>query len=130
MEAEVNPVDAAPAHVLATALALEPGAVAQSLLLSLDRSALSPDDAVTFVEAAERIAAWWAAITFDALVAASGQDRHVDEFRISDPRDSRERVIRIEDSARAGSRRDQHRARHRHRRISHAPSGMLGGRRA
>lgn len=100
MDADLDPCPTPASRVLDEALRLGPCSASQSLLLTLDPSSLSPRDAVTFVEVAERIAAWWASITFDALVAASGPDRRVDEFDLIDLQDDATHLIRIEDAAR------------------------------
>jgi predicted Co/Zn/Cd cation transporter (cation efflux family) len=100
MDADRDPRTTPASRVLDEALRLGPCSASQTLLLTLDPSSLTPRDAVAFAEAAERITAWWASMTFDALVAATGRDRRIDEFLVTDSRDDGDHLIRIEDSAR------------------------------
>ncbi len=93
---------ASPAQLLECVVDMEPGLFAQSVLLMIDRSALSPADAVTCLQVHERITAWWASVQAEFLVAAAGPDRVVEEFTLLDPRvdHDQERTIRIEDAIR------------------------------
>lgn len=101
----IDPLRATPGEILAHLVDLEPGPLVMSMLLMVDRAALSPDEAVTFVQVHERVAAWWASVQVDALVAAASSHEVVVELtvraaRAGDPLAERERVIRIRDAAR------------------------------
>jgi hypothetical protein len=101
----IDPLRATPRELLAHLVDLEPGPLVMSVLLIVDRAALSPDEAVTFVQVHERVAAWWASVQVDALVAAASSHEVVLELTIrdarpGDPLAEQERTIRIRDAAR------------------------------
>jgi hypothetical protein len=56
---DLNPLTCSPSELLAWLDGMAPGVLALSLLVSLDASALSPEDAVTYVQVHERIGSWW-----------------------------------------------------------------------
>jgi hypothetical protein len=98
----VDPFTATPAALLNSVVDLEPGPFLMGILLMVDRSSLGPDDAVTFLQLHERVAAWWAALQADAMVAAAGSEPRMEQFLVLDPRPDHheERLIRIEEAAR------------------------------
>lgn len=104
MFTNLDPFTASPAELLACIEDLEPGLFVQSVLLMIDRTVLSPRDAVTCLQVHERISAWWAAVQADLLVAAASGAPVVDEFPLLDrgpgPSSGREREVRIEDTVR------------------------------
>jgi len=81
---------------------LQPGPLSMSVLLMVDRTRLSPTDAITFLQVHERLTSWWASLQVDAVVAAASPEPLVEEFTILEPRADREveRTIRIQDSVR------------------------------
>ena len=93
---------ASSAQLLECVVDMEPGLFAQSVLLMIDRSTLSPSDAVTCLQVHERISAWWASVQAEFLVAAASGDRQVEEFTLLDPRPGhdQERTVRVEDAVR------------------------------
>ena len=93
---DIDPVTASPRELLASVADVEPGPFAMAILLMIDRSRLTADDAITFLQVHERVTSWWAAIQAEALVAAATPERMVDEFTILEPDSSRdeERTIR------------------------------------
>ena len=99
---DIDPFTASPRELLASVEDIEPGPFALAILLMIDRSRLSGDDAITFLQVHERVTSWWASIQAEALVAAASPERVVDEFTILDPDDARaeERTIRIQDAVR------------------------------
>lgn len=99
---DINPFTASAAELLACVGDLEPGPFVMSVLLMIDRSAMSGDDAVTFLQVHERVASWWSAVQAEALVAAASPERMVEEFTLLDrrPGHDEERSIRIEDAVR------------------------------
>ena len=90
---------AAPSQVLAELRHVEPGPLLMSLLLTLDPARLSADDALTFVELHEQVAAWWAAMQVRALVAVGCEGPTVDEIVVLDRRPGveAERHMRLEE---------------------------------
>lgn len=98
----VDPFTATPAELLAEISDMEPCSLGMSVLLMIDRSRLTADDAIIFLQIHERIAAWWASLQAEALVAAASPERIVEEFTLIDPRPghAEERTIRIEDAVR------------------------------
>jgi len=73
-------------------------------LTAMDPGALAPDDAVTYLVALQRHAAWLASLEARALVAAAGAHTQVMEHRMRDSRDHREgrpgRLVKIVDPVR------------------------------
>ncbi len=102
MLTDLDLLTASPAQLLECVVDMEPGLFAQSVLLMIDRSTLSPPDAVTCLQVHERISAWWASVQAEFLVAAASGDRQVDEFVLLDPRPGhdQERTVRVEDAVR------------------------------
>ena len=98
----IDPFTASPRELLSSVVDIEPGPFAMAILLMIDRSRLSADDAITFLQVHERVASWWGSIQAEALVAAASPDGMVDEFTILEPDSSRdeERTIRIQDAVR------------------------------
>lgn len=98
----IDPFTATPAELLAEISDMEPCSLGMSVLLMIDRSKLTAEDAITFLQVHERVAAWWASFQTDALVAAASPERMVEEFTLLDPRPDHdeERTIRIEDAVR------------------------------
>ena len=88
-------LSATPAQLLECVVDMEPGLFAQSVLLMIDRTALSPADAITFLQVHERVASWWSSIQAEVLVAAAGDEPVVEEFALLD-----ERTVRVEDAIR------------------------------
>jgi hypothetical protein len=99
---DIDPFTASPRELLASVADVEPGPFAMAILLMIDRSRLTADDAITFLQVHERVTSWWASIQAEALVAAATPERMVDEFTILEPDSSRdeERTIRIQDAVR------------------------------
>jgi len=54
-----------------------PTPASMSELVLIDPSALSEEDAITWLQAHERISAWWASLQAPALVRAAGSDRYI-----------------------------------------------------
>lgn len=98
----IDPFSASPADVLSMAETLAPGPYLMSLLLMIDRSALSADDAVTYLQLHDRVTSWWASLQPEALVAAAGPSVVVQEYLavLGDAMTEQERTIRIADAAR------------------------------
>ncbi len=90
-----------PRELLAELETLEPGLLAMSMLASLDRSALTPDDAVMFLMVHDRVAAWWASLQAEALVAAADPLPRVEEFPVRDADGDVMRTVAIEDAIRS-----------------------------
>jgi hypothetical protein len=80
----------------------EPGMLCMSVLLSIDVAQLDPDDAVSYVQAHDRLASWWASLQVQAIVAAADAERRIDEYPFLDRRPDKdeERTVFIEDVAR------------------------------
>ncbi|MCX6431610.1 MAG: DUF222 domain-containing protein [Actinobacteria bacterium] len=99
---DIDPFTASPRELLASVEDIEPGPFAMAILLMIDRSRLSGEDAITFLQVHERVTSWWASIQAEALVAAASPARMIDEFTILDADDGRaeERTIRIHDAVR------------------------------
>lgn len=70
-----------------------PGAGVLAQLSQIDRSALSPQDAVMVLQILERQLSWVHALESEVLVAAAGPEPTIDEYRSS-------RVIQVEDAIR------------------------------
>lgn len=96
----VDPFSASASMLLDAADRMEPGPLQQSLLLMIDRSALTADEAVRFLDLHERVTAWWSALQTDALIAAAGPNEAVTEFLVLDGAGARERRVEIADIAR------------------------------
>ena len=98
----LDPFSASPGELLASVADAAPGPMTMSVLLMIDRSRLSPDDALLFLQVHERVAAWWHALQADALVAVADPEPRIDDYRILDPRPDHdeERTVRIEDAVR------------------------------
>ncbi len=99
---DIDPFTASASELLARVVDLEPGPLAMSVLLMVDRSRLSAPDAITFLQVHERLTSWWASLQVDAVVAAASPEPLVEEFTILEPRADREveRTIRIQDAVR------------------------------
>ncbi len=99
---DIDLLIASPAELLESVADMEPGLLAMSVLMMIDPSQLDAEDAITFLQAHERISAWWASVQARAIVAAASPERLVDEFTLLDPRPEHdeERTIRIEDAVR------------------------------
>lgn len=101
-----DPFAASASQVLDAAEGMAPGPFLQSLLLMVDRHALSAVDAVRYLDLHERVSSWWASLQTDALVAAAGPTEVVQEFLVLDRvsgsggMPDAERAIRIADVAR------------------------------
>ena len=74
---------------------LAPGLFVASVLEMVDPAALSPRDAVRYLQIHERVASWWASRANLALVAAAGLTPTVEEFILLDRLTDSEREIRI-----------------------------------
>ena len=90
------------AEVLARLLALVPDAYVMTRLAGIDPTALSPEDAVTWLRVDQRVTSWRAAVEARAYVAAGSGHALVQEVQAFDPHpDSDEQItIRIEDAIR------------------------------
>ena len=90
------------AVVLAGLLAMAPDAYVVARLAGIDVAGLSPQDAVAFLQVAQRTEAWHAGLQLRGYVAAGSGHAQVQEFLVLDPRPDRdeERRVRIEDAAR------------------------------
>ncbi|MBK9739667.1 MAG: DUF222 domain-containing protein [Actinobacteria bacterium] len=78
-------------------LAARPDAWVMSALAGINRTALSDDDAVVFLQVHQRVAAWWAAVRFEAIIPAAAAEPLVEEFTLLVPGSDEERTIRIAD---------------------------------
>jgi len=98
----LDPFTASAAEMLSSVVDIEPGPFMQSVLLMIDRTSLTAEDAVTCLQIHERLTAWWASLQTEFLVAAASAEREVDEFTLLDrrPGHDEQRQIRIEDSVR------------------------------
>jgi hypothetical protein len=74
-----------------------PDAWVMSALAGIDRTALSDDDAVTFLQVHQRVAAWWAAVGLEAIIPAAAAEPLIEEFTLLVPGSDEERRIRIAD---------------------------------
>ena len=99
---DIDPFTATAGELLAQVIDLEPGPLAMSVLLMIDRSRLSSCDAVTFLQVHERLTSWWASVQADAIVAAANPEPLVEEYTILEPHVDRahERTLRIHDAIR------------------------------
>jgi hypothetical protein len=79
---DVDPLICAPGELLAAVVDDEPGLMVMSALLMVDRAALGPDDAITWVQIHERVTAWWASLQVAALVAAAEPEPRIDAARL------------------------------------------------
>ncbi len=82
--------------------ALAPDASLVARLAGVDRSAMSPEDAVAFTVIAERAIAWLSSVQDEAILAAGSGHTQVQELLVLDPRPDRhgETRLRIEDAIR------------------------------
>ena len=97
-----DPFTAAPGDLLASVAEAAPGPMTMSVLMMIDRSRLTPDDALTFLQVHERVAAWWQSLQAEVLVAVAAPEPRLDEYLVLDPRPDHdeERTIRIADAVR------------------------------
>ena len=81
---------------------MTPGAYVVARLAGIDVATLSPEDAVTFLQVAQRTEAWHAAMQAKGYVAAAAGHTQVQELLVLDPRPDHEgeRLLRIEDASR------------------------------
>ncbi len=97
---DLDPLTCEPGEILERIADLAPGSFVQACLLMIDPSRLSPEDAVTYVQIHERVAAWWASLQVEALVAAASAQPRVQEFTVLSALSDEARQIRIEDAVR------------------------------
>jgi hypothetical protein len=97
---DLDPLTCSSSELLGWLDGLEPGVLALSMLVSVDASSLSPQDAVTYVQVHERIGSWWAARQVDAIVAAASPHALVEEFAVLVRGSDEEVLIRVEDVVR------------------------------
>jgi hypothetical protein len=97
---DLDPLACSSSELLAWLDGLEPGVLALSMLVSVDASALSPEDAVTWVQVHERIGSWWASRQVDAVIAAASPMPLVEEFALLVRGTDEEVLIRVEDAIR------------------------------
>ena len=81
--------------VLASLAALEPSPFVLSVLMTIDRTSLRDDDAVTYLRILERGFGWLASIQAEVLVAAAGGEPRIEDFTLFD-----QRIVHIEDAVR------------------------------
>ncbi len=74
---------------------LSPDASLVARLAGVDRSAMSPEDAVTFTVVAERALAWLTSLQIDAILAAGSGHTQVQELLVLDPRPDRHGETRL-----------------------------------
>lgn len=93
---------ATPREKLAWVADAEPGILSMSILMSIDPADLTPDVAVSLVQAHDRQTSWWVSQQSAWIVAAADAERRIDEFVVVDRRRGHgaERTICIEDVAR------------------------------
>lgn len=89
-------------EILADLLRMPPSAFVLEVLMTIDRSALGGDDAVTFLEILQRVQSRLHGVQAEVLVAAASHERMVEEYAVLDPRRGydEQRTIRIEDAIR------------------------------
>ncbi len=80
---------------LASLADLEPSPFVLSVLMTIDRTSLRDDDAVTYLRILERVSGWLASIQAEVLVAAAGREPRIEDFTLFD-----ERTVRVEDAVR------------------------------
>jgi hypothetical protein len=97
---DLDPLACSSSELLAWLDGLEPGVLALSMLVSVNASALSPQDAVTYVQVHERIGSWWASRQVDAVIAAASPMPRVEEFALLVRGTDEEVLIRVEDAIR------------------------------
>ena len=95
-----DPFTDSPTVILNHVCDLEPGLLVQSALAMLDPAALSPGDAVRYLQVHDRVASWWASLQSAALVAAAGRTPSHEEFVLLDRLCYTEREVRIAERAR------------------------------
>ncbi|MBK9739965.1 MAG: DUF222 domain-containing protein [Actinobacteria bacterium] len=86
-----------PAELLGMLAGMRPSALVLDALMTIDRAALSDVDAVAFLQVHQRVAAWWAAVRFEAIIPAAAAEPLVEEFTLLVPGSEEERRIRIAD---------------------------------
>ena len=79
-----DPFTDSPTVILNHVCDLEPGLLVQSALAMLDPAALSPGDAVRYLQVHDRVTSWWASRQSAALVAAAGRTPSHEEFVLLD----------------------------------------------
>ncbi len=95
-----DPFTDSPSVILDHVCDLEPGLFVQSVLEMLDPAALSPRDAVRYLQVHDRVTSWWASRQSAALIAAAGRTPSVEEFVLLDRLADTEREVRISERAR------------------------------
>ena len=96
--ADAGIVEGYPVRVLLDhLLTLAPDAFVMAALAGVDRAALSDGDAVAFLQVHQRVAGWWAAVRFEAIIPAAALEPLIEEFTLLVPGSQEERVIRIAD---------------------------------
>ena len=98
----IDPFRASPGELLASVADAAPGPMTMSVLLMVDRSRLSAEHALLFLQVHERVSAWWQSLQAEALVAVAAPEPRIDEFLVLDPRPDHdeERTVRIADAVR------------------------------
>ncbi len=95
-----DPFVDAPSVLLDRVCDLEPGLFVQSVLEMLDVAALSPRDALRYLQVHDRVTSWWASHQAAALIAAAGATPTVEQFVVLDRLGDTEREVRIAELAR------------------------------
>ncbi len=95
-----DPFTDSPSVILDRVCDLEPGLFVQSVLEMLDPAALSPRDALRYLQVHDRVTSWWASRQSAALIAAAGTTPTVEEFVLLDRLSNTEREVRIAELAR------------------------------
>ncbi len=95
-----DPFTDSPSVILDRVCDLEPGLFVQSVLEMLDLAALSPRDALRYLQVHDRVTSCWASRQSAALIAAAGTTPTVEQFVVLDRLSNTEREIRIAELAR------------------------------
>ncbi len=95
-----DPFTDSPSVILDRVCDLEPGLFVQSVLEMLDPAALSPGDALRYLQVHDRVTSWWASRQSAALIAAAGTTPTVEQFVLLDRLSNTEREVRIAELAR------------------------------
>ncbi len=95
-----DPFMDSPSVILDRVCDLEPGLFVQSVLEMLDPAALSPRDALRYLQVHDRVTSWWASRQSAALIAAAGTTPTVEQFVVLDRLSNTEREVRITELAR------------------------------
>ncbi len=95
-----DPFTDSPSVILDRVCDLEPGLFVQSVLEMLDPAALSPRDALRYLQVHDRVTSWWASRQSAALIAAAGTTPTVEQFVLLDRLSNTEREVRIAELAR------------------------------